>query len=216
MPKKSLLTLLALALILGGGIFVWFQTKSVVDPVIPPVSDPVVAEPVVAEPQSIDTSDWKTYRNEEYGFEFRYPKELTQSDKQATNNGLIVTLLGFNPNARNLMGESKPGYYPNVYLYAWNDINNSYLKGGTWEGERMYSDLDDLMRDSKNTGIIKLRDVTVDGRKGYLVSMPGAMAHEAVIFSDQHRYYRIDFPEFQKVLNAETKTGIIKSFHFFQ
>ena len=25
----------------------------------------------------IDTSDWKTYRNEEYGFEFRYPGELS-------------------------------------------------------------------------------------------------------------------------------------------
>lgn len=28
----------------------------------------------------IDTSDWKTYRNEEYGFEFKYPKEWIYED----------------------------------------------------------------------------------------------------------------------------------------
>jgi hypothetical protein len=26
---------------------------------------------------ALDTADWKTYRNEEYGFEFRYPKDYT-------------------------------------------------------------------------------------------------------------------------------------------
>ena len=34
----------------------------------------------------IDTSDWKTYRNEEYGFEFKYPTTILQQ----TNNGSQV------------------------------------------------------------------------------------------------------------------------------
>jgi hypothetical protein len=38
-----------------------------------PVS-PTPASPQVPE---IDTSDWKVYRNEEHGFEFKYPKDFT-------------------------------------------------------------------------------------------------------------------------------------------
>ena len=31
--------------------------------------------PFYQEPQNVDTSDWQTYKNDEFGFEFKYPKE---------------------------------------------------------------------------------------------------------------------------------------------
>ncbi len=41
-----------------------------------------VAEPATEKPD-INTSDWKTYRNEEYGFSFRYPKDKILTEKKA-------------------------------------------------------------------------------------------------------------------------------------
>lgn len=70
--SKPLLAILALVLILGAGVFARFQMKPKADQVATPA--PVVSEPTVTVSEPIDTSDWKTYRNEEYGFEFRYPE----------------------------------------------------------------------------------------------------------------------------------------------
>jgi len=39
--------------------------------------------------QETDTSDWKTYTNEEYGFEFKYPTDWTE--KTTTNDYIILT-----------------------------------------------------------------------------------------------------------------------------
>src|SRR3989344_3791543 len=46
---------------------------------------------------SDETADWKTYRNEEYGFEFRYPEEWTLMDRQSN-------LIDFGPGSIELAG----------------------------------------------------------------------------------------------------------------
>jgi hypothetical protein len=38
---------------------------------------PTLTQPTSPPQAEIDTSDWKIYRNEEYGFEFKYPKDFT-------------------------------------------------------------------------------------------------------------------------------------------
>lgn len=74
MTKQSgfanvLITIVALALI-AGGIYYWQKNKLVTPSEEPIVDNQPPAAPV---PDNDETKDWKTYRNEKYGFEFKYP-----------------------------------------------------------------------------------------------------------------------------------------------
>ncbi len=76
MNQKSLFLAVALtALLVIGGVF-WLMQKHPGTVNQPVVTEPTVDVSIQAETEDpIDTSDWKTYRNEEYGFEIKYPKE---------------------------------------------------------------------------------------------------------------------------------------------
>ena len=67
-PPRShfFLITLTLLMLLSGGFATWFFLN--------PAPEENFEE--VALTKRNETADWKTYRNEEYGFEFKYPKEL--------------------------------------------------------------------------------------------------------------------------------------------
>lgn len=72
--SKRLLILLTLGLVIGLGAFVvWQKQRAVVPATTEPVVTPEPAPAPVSPETPIDTSNWKTYRNEEYGFEFKLP-----------------------------------------------------------------------------------------------------------------------------------------------
>jgi hypothetical protein len=69
--KKSIFIvgiIIVLALITGGAV--WYVKNQKYEPVAENGQIPVASEPIVA---ATSTAEWLTYRNEEYGFEIKYP-----------------------------------------------------------------------------------------------------------------------------------------------
>jgi hypothetical protein len=69
---KIVLIILGAAMISATGYAVWKINKNIEKITSKP---PELVIPKKLETKEIDTSDWKTYRNEKYGFEVKYPKE---------------------------------------------------------------------------------------------------------------------------------------------
>lgn len=114
MVKKQLIFILLIStLILNGCNFVVLSENNENENVIlnPPTADEESQE-------NIDTSGWEIYRNEEYGFEFKYPKEW-EVFKQAESPPWVKVVLQNNLTVSNL-----PMGFENAELLDNVTINN--------------------------------------------------------------------------------------------
>ena len=72
---KYIIIVLVLAVIIGGGILGWIKTQESAPAELLEIKKPEKVED--------ETANWKSYRNEEYGFEIKYPDDLlTLSEKE--------------------------------------------------------------------------------------------------------------------------------------
>ena len=82
MPRRGslqILLLLGLTVFFGGILFYGFYSQpkgalNTTPPPTPPSSPQSTATSIAT--SSIDTSNWKTYRNEKYHYEFKYPENV--------------------------------------------------------------------------------------------------------------------------------------------
>lgn len=161
----------------------------------------------------ISTGDWKIYKNEKLNLSVKYPNTFSLDDKVRTD-GHIASFMEFNKNAKDLSGKLTPGYFATISIYHWENINDDNLKGGTWEGEKKYTGLQDFLADSKHTSISTIGETNIDGIKAYMLSMPGEIGYEAIMFGHNGGYYRISFPWTQKKLDENIKQQFITSIRF--
>jgi len=80
---KFLLIVAVLAAVVGGGIL-WSLQQI-------PSSQPL--EIKIPEKVKDETANWKTYRNEEYGFEFKYPKDYNIREETVTDRLTKIRIL---------------------------------------------------------------------------------------------------------------------------
>lgn len=130
MPKKIIL-LLSLALILSVAAFALWRMDRGSAPVVTPEPVPEEVSETPNESESIDTSDWKTYRNEEYGFEVKYPKEWGEPEpfKEVGGNQRTFIYQGgyFEGCCQGVRVEIVEGLAQNVYERKINNLDQGDL-----------------------------------------------------------------------------------------
>jgi len=127
-----------------------------------------------------ETADWKTYRNEEYGFEVKYPEDLVVEPLnpiQYTNN-YLERLIQFNaPSIDPITGE--PSVESRIWIMYYSDVSKylSDWKSGWRSSPGCFPEgvntLEEWLKASKqpNCGIINIpifqEEISIDGNKAY-------------------------------------------------
>ncbi|MEF8699274.1 MAG: hypothetical protein V5B33_08095 [Candidatus Accumulibacter sp. UW20] len=90
MLKKYLFAFMAVALVLVGGIFLMWHKKTRQIPAQNQTNEEAALGTPLRVSESVDTADWQTYRNEEYGFTLQYPATWSAEEFYSAGYGMPV------------------------------------------------------------------------------------------------------------------------------
>ncbi len=146
-------------------------------------------------PDFDETSDWKTYRNEEYGFEFKYPSNWVKLDNYQTDPDLI-TIVSSNESADNV-SKCYEGCGPDLWFYHYKNI-----------------DLEKYINDPGNL-LFNPKKIKIDGQTAYEVDEAGFSSYYAVLVQKGNDVYKILGYNNQLSLSSNTiESQILSTFKF--
>jgi len=170
-----------------------------------------------------NAQDWKTYKNDQYGALFEYPKDWILSEENVQYEDGIEILSVISPEHSKQLDENSKreifegGYYYKDFAVSWcKSINTDCARGGNWDGMRTYEDIEDLLTDSnsfKQRSNI-MADVNIGGLKGYGVISGGLGANYEVMV-EYNGIWLLGFPnvDVDQKLSSEQQ-HILSSFKF--
>ncbi|MEK7585611.1 MAG: hypothetical protein AAB455_03825 [Patescibacteria group bacterium] len=89
---SAIILIIILAVVVGGGYGVWKNRVEVPEPT---GGSPTSTTPSPLGRGSGGVEGWKTYRNDEYGFEFKYPTQLSFDEIKGTTNPECLSVIDF-------------------------------------------------------------------------------------------------------------------------
>jgi len=163
---KYILIVVILAFLVGGGIL-WLSTKQEL-----PYQPPEIKKP--------ETADWKTYKNEEHGFEIKYPKDWSFHE-------FSKKFVSFSPPEE----EPQVEYPGEITITIYSNLadlpnNNGRLEFNDWIEQQIK---DGIFRNKKEITI------GTENYKGIEVQDLGIVNFRSVLFSHNSTAYTISIDE---------------------
>lgn len=188
MSKKSLLITLVIIL---AGVSLFFILRQRGEAPTQEQPTPVVTEePTTPSSEPIDTSDWQTYRNEEYGFEYKLPPNWT-IEKTTTPAVFYLKSDKFKPVLLGKLATGEPFYsYGEVKIEIGDNPKNLSI-------QKRYLQLDDIYR------------LYIDNPK--LPYVQSQINNHDVLIFETHRGFgsNLDSDEYQTVRILKIKNKIL-------
>ncbi len=202
-PNRWLIWTIALAILIA--MFVWWQielyTIEADTQLIETQSAPPIQHKSAQTTSAINTSSWKTYRNEKYGFEFKYPPDLKL--EEYGDGGVFMT----HKEGDRVCAHGVGCVYPGSILFATNVRDQLLLNLGRplpktfQEFISMY--YSDLFYQKDGSGYSE-KNLFVDGRNAtdIVLTKRGRYGNnfqrELVVEKNQQEVYRIDVDYFDQ------------------
>jgi hypothetical protein len=181
-PNKNIFIIISVLILISLGVILGLSLKPKPQPTTLKPETPTVTQPTPKpqeNPEPIDTSNWKTYRNEKYGFEVKYPKDYDKVEGcklKETDNGIEI-------------GEGRLRIEVEVLKYE-HPLEN-YVQKFVAEKMKEYGilgrSLDELAEENLWMPVEK---ILVGSNEGFRVSLP-VKPSNIIFLSNGNKFYKI-------------------------